>query len=167
MVCRGGREFVPGWLRMQRCGGHSRNPFALLQLLQGGSKLRGCDGWRTLWGWTIDVERPAISGIGRPCGAFLDHHAHHPQSAGVGGEGLQQLLLRPDCLWRQQTRQVKVNGSEVCVSWVCVFLLWVCRSCALFSCWHRILTIAHPKVFASCFCTCFSFKGVVVGISLV
>ncbi|KAH9552930.1 hypothetical protein CY35_09G093400 [Sphagnum magellanicum] len=98
---------------MQRCGGHSRNLFALLQLLQGGSKLRGCDGWRTLWGWTIDVERPAISGIGRPCGAFLDHHAHHPQSAGVGGEGLQQLLLRPDCLWRQQTRQVKVNGSEV------------------------------------------------------
>jgi hypothetical protein len=33
---------------------------------------------------------------------------------------LRQLLLRPDCLWRQQTRQVKVNGSEVCVSWVCV-----------------------------------------------
>ncbi|CAK9237569.1 unnamed protein product [Sphagnum jensenii] len=96
---------------MQRCAGHSRKPFALLQLLQGGSKLRGCDGWRTLWGWTIDVERPAISGIGRPCGAFLDHHAHHPQSAGVGGEGLQQQ--RPDCLWRQQTRQVKVNGSEV------------------------------------------------------
>ncbi len=66
------------------------------------------------------MERPAISGTGRPCGAFLDHHAHHPQSAGVGGEGLRQLLLRPDCLWRQQTRQVKVNGSEVCVSWVCV-----------------------------------------------